>query len=100
MTISSLALFAAAYFLAVASPGPGVAAVVSRVLSRGLPGLGAFVAGFVLGDLVWFASAAGGLVMLAQQFHPLFLAVKYFGAAYLAYIAVMLWRASGDMGPS
>ncbi len=91
MTLAGLLVFAAAYALAVASPGPGVAALVARVLARGLPGVAPFVAGFVAGDLIWFAVAAAGLAVLAQTLHGLFLAVKYAGAAYLLYLAWRLW---------
>ncbi|WP_342359326.1 LysE family translocator [Terrarubrum flagellatum] len=91
MTISGLILFASVYFLAAASPGPGVTALVARVLSRGTQGLGAFIAGITLGDIVWFAFAALGLSVLAQQFHLAFLVVKYAGVAYLLYLAWALW---------
>lgn len=93
MTISGLLLFASVYCLATASPGPGVTALVARVLSRGSQGLGAFIAGFVIGDLIWFGFAAAGLALLAQQFHLLFLAIKYAGVAYLVYLAYRLWTA-------
>jgi threonine/homoserine/homoserine lactone efflux protein len=93
MTFSGLALFAAVYTLAVASPGPGVTALVARVLARGRAGLPAFIAGFVLGDLIWFSGAALGLSVLARQFHLAFLVVKFAGVAYLVYLAIMLWRA-------
>jgi hypothetical protein len=36
MTLNSLILFAAVYFAAVATPGPGVAALIARVLGQGL----------------------------------------------------------------
>jgi threonine/homoserine/homoserine lactone efflux protein len=39
MTLNSLILFAAVYFAAVATPGPGVAALISRVLGQGLKGV-------------------------------------------------------------
>lgn len=93
MTLSGFILFACVYALAVASPGPGVTALVARVLARGPQGLGAFIAGFVAGDLIWFALAAAGLSLLAQQFHLVFLAVKYAGVAYLAWLAWAMWTA-------
>lgn len=52
MTMTGLILFATVYALAVASLGPGVMAIVARVLARGRAGVWAFIAGFVLGDLV------------------------------------------------
>ena len=91
MTLSGLLIFAAAYVMATASPGPGVAAVVARVLARGTRGMPGFIAGFVMGDLIWFSIAATGLAVLAQMFAALFLAIKYAGAAYLLVLAWKLW---------
>jgi threonine/homoserine/homoserine lactone efflux protein len=85
--------FCAVYTLAVASPGPGVAAVVARSLARGMRGAPAFIAGFLVGDLVWFTAAATGLAALAQTAYTVFLVVKYAGAAYLLYLAYKLWTA-------
>lgn len=65
------------------------------MLARGPAGVGAFIAGFVLGDLVWFAAAAAGLSALAQAFQGVFLVVKYAGVAYLSILAYRLWTAPG-----
>jgi len=94
MTVSGLLVFATAYALAVASPGPGVAAIVARVLAAGLPGVGAFIAGFVVGDLMWFTMAAAGLAVVARNFAWVFVAIKWAGAAYLLYLGWQLWTAS------
>jgi threonine/homoserine/homoserine lactone efflux protein len=91
MSFYGLAIFAAIYFLAVATPGPGVAAVIARSLARGTRGAPAFIAGFVIGDLLWFTVAATGLAALAKSAFPVFVAVKYAGAAYLLYLAYRLW---------
>jgi threonine/homoserine/homoserine lactone efflux protein len=93
MTITSVLLFALVYAVATASPGPGVAALVARVLSQGLAGIGAFIAGFVVGDLVWFAIAVGGLSVIAQHFAVAFVVIRYLGAAYLLWLAWRMWRA-------
>ena len=89
MTLTSMTLFGAAYFAAVATPGPGVAALVARVLGHGLAGAVAFIAGYVTGDLVWLVLAGMGLSVLAAAFAKLFVALRYIGAAYLLYVA---WR--------
>ena len=93
MDLAGLLVFAAAYLMATASPGPGVAAVVARTLARGPAGSAGFIAGFVLGDLVWFTVAASGLALLAEAFAALFTAVRYAGAAYLLFLAWKLWTA-------
>jgi len=93
MTLYGVALFGLVYCLAVASPGPGVAAIVARSLARGTQGAPAFIAGFLIGDLVWFTVAATGLAALAQSAHAVFVAVKYAGLAYLLYLAYKMWTA-------
>jgi threonine/homoserine/homoserine lactone efflux protein len=57
MSLYGLLVFALVYALAVATPGPAVAALIARVLGRGTHGMAAFVAGLMLGDLVWFTLA-------------------------------------------
>ncbi|MBV8405612.1 MAG: LysE family translocator [Gammaproteobacteria bacterium] len=96
MSLYGLAVFSLVYALAVASPGPGVASVVARALGRGLAGAPAYIAGFVVGDLLWFTLAAAGLAMLAERAHGVFLIMRYLGAAYLLYIAWRLWRAPAE----
>ncbi len=47
MDTTRLLVFAAAYLAVLVLPGPGVTALVARVLARGLGGTPAFIAGFV-----------------------------------------------------
>jgi threonine/homoserine/homoserine lactone efflux protein len=93
MTWYGLASFCTVYFLAVATPGPGVAAVIAQGLARGYHGAPAFIAGFVVGDLTWFCAAVLGLSALAQSAHLAFVAVKYAGALYLLFLAYKFWSA-------
>jgi threonine/homoserine/homoserine lactone efflux protein len=93
MDFPGLMLFATALLIAAASPGPGIAAIVARVLGRGTRGAAAFTAGLAIGDVVWLTFAVVGLAALAQAFHGIFVAVKYAGAAYLLYLAYKLWTA-------
>ena len=98
MSISSLLLFAAVYFAAVATPGPGVAALVARVLAYGLVGVAPFIAGYVVGDFVWLAIAATGLAVVAHEFAGVFVALKFAGVAYLLYVAWGMARSSAPLG--
>lgn len=92
MSLASLLVFISVYAIAVATPGPGVAALVARTLGRGTQGAVPFLLGFVVGDLIWFIGAAMGLAVIAKTYAPLFELLKYAGCAYLLYIAVQLWR--------
>jgi threonine/homoserine/homoserine lactone efflux protein len=89
MTLSSLILFAAIYFAAVATPGPGVAALIARVLGQGLKGVAPFIAGYFVGDMIWLTLATTGLAVIAKTFAGVFVAIKFAGAAYLLVLA---WR--------
>lgn len=92
MSLTALLVFVSVYAIAVATPGPGVAAVVARTLGRGMNGALPFVMGFVVGDLLWFVAAAAGLSVLAKTYAPLFVVLKVAGCAYLVWIAIQLWR--------
>jgi threonine/homoserine/homoserine lactone efflux protein len=92
MSLSGLGIFCLVYFLAVATPGPGVAAVIARSLAHGTRGAGAFIAGYLVGDLLWFTVAAAGLAALAHSAQAVFVAVKYLGAAYLLFLAYRAWN--------
>jgi len=62
-------------------------------LARGCAGAPAFIAGFVVGDLLWFCAAVLGLAALAQTAHAAFVMVRYAGALYLLYLAYKFWTA-------
>ncbi len=94
MTLTGFLIFAATYAMAVASPGPGVAALVARVLARGPRGIWAFILGIMMGDLLWLTIAATGLAVLAQAWSGLITIVRLAGAAYLMYIAWTLWTSA------
>jgi threonine/homoserine/homoserine lactone efflux protein len=103
LSFSSLLLFVGVYLAATASPGPGIAALVARVLGQGLGGIAPFVAGFVVGDLIWFSVAATGLAVLAHEFAGVFAIIRWAGVAYLLYLAWTMWQAparAADVDPA
>lgn len=90
MTLASTFIFLLAYATAVAVPGPGLAALLARVLARGPVGIAPFIVGFIIGDLTWFAVAAAGIAALAETLGSLFTFIRFAGAAYLLYMAYKL----------
>lgn len=92
MHLSVLAAFTAALAIAVALPGPGIFAVVSCALGRGLRAALALIAGIIVGDLIYFYLAVMGMAALARSMGELFIIVKFAGAAYLVWLGVKLWR--------
>ena len=93
MELSALLLFAAALFVNAGSPGPSIAALVARVISRGLGSVLPFLAVMWIGEALWLVAALLGLGVLAEMFHSAFLVIKYAGVAYLIWLAVKMWRA-------
>ncbi len=103
MSVESLLIFAVALAVAAGSPGPSIAALVARVLSRGISSVLPFLAAMWVGEAIWLTCAVFGLAALAETFHPVFVVLKYAGIAYLAYLAWRMWTApvasAGDALP-
>ena len=93
MTLASLAIFAGALLVAAGSPGPSIAALIARVLTRGPRDVFPFLAAMWVGEAVWLSLAVLGLAAIAETFHYLFLAIKWIGVAYLLYLAWKMWTA-------
>ena len=93
MSLSALLIFAAALFVAAGSPGPSIAALVARVMTKGLAGVFPFLAAMWVGEAIWLSLAVFGLAYVAQTFHLAFVALKWAGVAYLAYLAWKMWTA-------
>lgn len=98
MTLASLLIFAGTLFLVAGSPGPSVAALVARVLSRGVWDVLPFLLAMWIGEAIWLSCAVFGLSVIAQTFHLVFTAIKWLGVAYLLYLAWKMWTmpASGN----
>jgi threonine/homoserine/homoserine lactone efflux protein len=94
MTLEMTAAFAAAFFLLALSPGPGLAAILSRALGSGLTAGLAVTGGLIVGDAVFLGIAMIGLSAIANTMGPLFQVVKYAGAAYLIWLGVQALRAA------
>jgi threonine/homoserine/homoserine lactone efflux protein len=60
-------------------------------MAQGSTGIIWFVLGLMLGDILWLSAAVFGLAALAALVQPLFLVLKYLGAAYLLFLAWKLW---------
>jgi threonine/homoserine/homoserine lactone efflux protein len=91
MDLFTLSTFTIAYAIAVLVPGPGVGAVVARARGGGFTGALPMVLGILVGDLVYFVFAVFGLAAIATWFGPVFVIVRWAGAAYLLYIAYRFW---------
>jgi len=77
-------------------PGPAVVAVVSSSLRAGLRAGLAADAGVLVGDAAFVSASALGLGALLIASQPLFLAVKWLGIAYLAYLGLRALLSRGQ----
>jgi len=98
MTVTTLLIFAGTLFMAAGSPGPSIAALVARVLSRGARDVLPFLAAMWIGEAVWLTFAVAGLAAIAEAFHWAFVAIKWLGVCYLLYLAWKMWFASTSAG--
>jgi threonine/homoserine/homoserine lactone efflux protein len=98
MELSALTLFAGALLINAGSPGPSIAALVARVVTRGIGSVLPFLAAMWIGELLWLALAVGGLSYIAEKFYTVFAILKYCGVAYLLYLAWKMWTAPVDTG--
>jgi threonine/homoserine/homoserine lactone efflux protein len=93
MTLTSLFVFAATLFVAAGSPGPSIAALVSRVLTKGYRSVLPFMAAMWVGEAIWLSCAVAGLSAIAESFNTVFVTIKWIGVAYLLYLAWKMWVA-------
>ncbi|MEV4757623.1 leucine efflux protein LeuE [Micromonospora sp. NPDC049559] len=83
-------------------PGPNSLFVLSTAARLGVRAGYRAAAGVFLGDSVIMVLSAAGVASLLRTYPPLFLIVKYAGAAYLGYLGLRMlrgawqrWRARG-----
>ena len=88
----TVAIFAGALLLNAGTPGPSIAALVSRVITNGWRDVIPFVAAMWIGEVIWLSMAIAGLTALAQNFRVGFLVLKWLGIAYLCWLAFKMWR--------
>ena len=73
-------------------PGPNSIFVLATAARRGVAtGYGA-AAGVFVGDAVLMVLSAAGVASLLQAYPPLYLVIKYAGAAYLGYLGLAMLR--------
>lgn len=73
-------------------PGPNSLFVLSTATQRGVRAGYQAATGVFLGDAVLMVLSAAGVASALKAYPPLFLMIKYAGAAYLGYVGVMMLR--------
>lgn len=97
MHLTTLLAFAAVSFIGIATPGPTVLLALTNGsrfgVRRALPGM----VGAVLSDAVLISAVAIGLGALLAASEFWFSALKWVGAAYLAFLGIMMLRSKGSI---
>ncbi len=93
ISLHNYLIYIGVYALAVATPGPGVIAIIARALGSGFRATIPAAIGILAGDLVLMSLSAFGLALVAQAMGSLFLIVKIAGGLYLLYLAYKYWTA-------
>lgn len=93
MTTTAAVAYAVALFIAAATPGPAMLAVLSTGIVKGSRPALFMGAGVAIGDVILVSLAMIGLAAAAAAFGWLFGFVKYAGAAWLVWLGIRMWRA-------
>ncbi len=97
MTLESYLAFSAAAAALAFVPGPTVTVIIANSLRHGARAGLMNVAGTQAGFVIWLAIAALGLGAAIQFMGLWFDVLRYAGAAYLAWLAIKLFRSNGDL---
>ncbi|MBB4275929.1 LysE family translocator [Rhizobium mongolense] len=97
MDIVTLLAFAAVSFVGIATPGPTVLLALTNGSRYGTRRAIAGMLGAVLSDFVLIGAVAIGLGALLAASEFWFSVLKYLGAAYLAFLGVMMLRSQGTI---
>jgi threonine/homoserine/homoserine lactone efflux protein len=95
MQTVTLLAFAAVSLVAIATPGPTVLMALANGSRFGVRRASAGLVGAVLSDFVLIGAVAVGLGALLAASEFWFAMLKYVGAAYLAFLGVMMLRSKG-----
>jgi threonine/homoserine/homoserine lactone efflux protein len=82
----------------ICTPGPDTALTIRNTLGGGRANGVRTAAGVALGQAAWTLSAAAGIAALIAASHPLFVAIRLAGAAYLVYLGLQTLRGRGASG--
>jgi threonine/homoserine/homoserine lactone efflux protein len=93
MSLQTWWLFVMMTFVVSATPGPNMLLVMSSSARFGFRAAIATMAGCMAALLAMMSISAAGLGALLQAFPTVFDALRWSGAAYLAYLGIKSWRA-------
>ncbi|MCJ8056317.1 LysE family translocator [Shinella curvata] len=92
--LPQLAVAWTAYFIATASPGPAIIAIIATSISRGRRAGLALASGVLTGSYIWAILTASGLSALIRTYGEALIVLKIVGGCYLLWLAWNAWRAA------
>jgi threonine/homoserine/homoserine lactone efflux protein len=96
MTLAAFLSVVMIHLAAAISPGPSFVVSLRVAASEGFGTACALALGFGLGAALWATAAMAGMAVLFELVPALFTTLKLVGAAFLMFIAVLMWRHSTD----
>lgn len=79
-------------FVVIATPGPDTAITIRNTLLGGRAAGLMTALGIAFGQAIWALATSAGVVTLLTASEPIFLTVKYAGAAYLVFLGIQALR--------
>ncbi len=92
MTLAAFASIVLIHLLAAISPGPSFVVAVRTAANDGFSTACGLAFGFGIGAVIWAVAAMAGLAVLFELVPVLFASLKIVGAAFLLFIAFMMWK--------
>lgn len=96
MTLTLFLTIIGIHIAAAISPGPAFVMSVRVAASDGFKNAASLALGFGLGAAIWAAAAMTGIAILFDLVPALFTGLKLVGAAFLLFLAIMMWRHAHD----
>ena len=96
MTLAAFISFVLIHLAAAVSPGPSFVVSLRTAANDGFAVAAALALGFGLGAVLWAVAAMAGLALLFEVMPVLFTSLKLVGAAFLIFIAFMMWKHASD----
>jgi threonine/homoserine/homoserine lactone efflux protein len=94
--VSHLAAFVGVSIVVIVTPGPDTALTVRNTLFGGRVNGARTALGVATGQAVWTIAASAGVAALVAASHPLFVAIRLAGAAYLVWLGLETLRGRRD----
>ena len=92
--LPQLAIAWMAYFIATASPGPAIVAIIATSVSQGRRAGLALALGVLTGSYIWAILTASGLSALIRTYGEAIIVLKIVGGCYLLWLAWNAYRAA------